>query len=324
MQRALPGRLAKASPAWPPSQRRNLWVAGRGIAGMDDYPLTHHYVPTNGLRLHVVQAGPATGPLVVLLHGFPEYWRSWQAQLPALVAAGYRVWVPDQRGYNLSDKPLGIAAYALPTLAADIIGLLDAAGVQQASIVGHDWGGIVAWYLAAHYPGRVVGTTILNVPHPAVVAPNLWRVPSQLARSWYIAFFQLPKLPEQLIRRRNWRFGAQSLVGTSRPGTFSAAEVARYKVAWAQPGALTAMLNWYRALRLPIPSSWPRIAGKVQIIWGKQDAFLDAQLAEFSVQQCANGHLHYLPHATHWLQLEEPEKVNALLLNFLAATNAVA
>lgn len=283
-----------------------------------EYPLTHHYVPTNGLRLHVVQAGPADGPLVVLLHGFPEYWASWRAQLAALAGAGYRVWAPDQRGYNLSDKPPGIAAYALPTLAADIIGLLDAAGVPQASIIGHDWGGIVAWYLAAHYPGRVARATIINVPHPAVVAPNIWRVPGQLARSWYIAFFQMPGLPERLIRRRNWRFGAQSLQGTSRPGTFSTAEVARYKVAWAQPGALTAMLNWYRALRLPSEAPWPRIQQPVQIIWGKKDAFLDARLAWFSLQACAHGQLHYFPNATHWVQLEEAAAVNELLLTFLA------
>jgi len=281
-----------------------------------DYPLTHHYVPTNGLRLHVVQAGPATGPLVVLLHGFPEYWASWRAQLAALAAAGYRVWAPDQRGYNRSDKPPGLAAYALPTLAADIIGLLDAAGARQAHLVGHDWGGIVAWYLAAHYPGRVAGTTIINVPHPAVVAPNLWRVPSQLARSWYIGFFQLPRLPERLVQRRNWRFGERALLGTSRPGTFSAAEVARYKVAWAQPGALTAMLNWYRALRLP-SGHWPRIRGPVQIIWGRQDTFLDAQLAEFSLAQCANAQLHYFPEATHWVQLEEAAAVNDLILLFI-------
>lgn len=283
-----------------------------------EYPLEHHYVPTNGLRLHVVQAGPATGPLVVLLHGFPEYWASWRAQLLALAAAGYRVWAPDQRGYNLSDKPLGISAYALPTLAADIIGLLDAAGCQQASIVGHDWGGIVAWYLAAHYPARIACTTIINVPHPAVVLPNLWRVPSQLARSWYIGFFQLPGLPERLIRRRNWRFGAQALLGTSRPGTFSAAEVARYKVAWAQPGALTAMLNWYRALRLPASAPWPRIPGPVQIIWGKHDAFLDARLAQLSLQKCTSGQLHYFPDATHWVQLEEADVINDLLRTFLA------
>lgn len=283
-----------------------------------EHSIAHHYVPTNGLRLHVAQCGPAAGPLVVLLHGFPEYWASWRAQLRAVAAAGYRGWAPDQRGYNLSEKPVGSRPYALPTLAADVLGLLDAAGCRQASIVGHDWGGLVAWYLAAHHPERVARVTIINVPHPAVVVPNLWRIPSQLARSWYIAFFQLPALPERLLLRRNWQLGEQMLLRTSRPGTFSAAEVARYKVAWAQPGALTAMLNWYRALRLPLGTRWPRIRGPVQVIWGRQDAFLKARLAGLSLQECARGQLHYFPRATHWVQLEEPEAVNALLLNFLA------
>lgn len=283
-----------------------------------EYPLTHHQVPTNGLHLHVVQCGPAAGPLVVLLHGFPEFWESWRGQIAALAAAGYRVWVPDQRGYNLSDKPLGIPAYALPVLAADILGLLDAAGSQQAHVVGHDWGGIVAWYLAAQYPERAASATIINVPHPAVVVPNLWRVPGQLLRSWYIGFIQLPGLPERLMRRKGWRFASQSLLATSRPGTFSAAELARYKAAWAQPGALTAMLNWYRALRLPTGTRWRRIPGPVQIIWGKRDAFLAAELAEFSRAQCKNAQLHYFPEATHWVQLEEAAAVNDLILRFIS------
>lgn len=283
-----------------------------------EYALEHHTVPTNGLQLHVVQCGPTDGPIVVLLHGFPEFWYSWRGQLLALAAAGYRVWAPDQRGYNLSDKPQKIKDYALPTLAADIIGLLDAAGRGQAIIIGHDWGGIVAWYLAAHYPQRVAQVAILNVPHPAVVARSLWRVPDQVLRSWYILFFQLPGLPEWLLRRRNWRWGEQALRRTSRSGTFSEAEVARYKVAWAQPGAASAMINWYRALRLSAGAAWPRIEVPVQLIWGKRDAFLNARLAEISLTQCQNGRLQYFPSATHWVQLEEPAAVNALLLRFMA------
>ena len=283
---------------------------------MDDL-LEHYDILTNGLRLHVVQCGPTDGPLVVLLHGFPEYWYTWRAQLPALVAAGYRVWVPDQRGYNLSDKPPGVEKYGLPTLAADIIGLINAAGRAQAAVVGHDWGAIVAWYLAAHYPTRVANTTIINVPHPRAVLPNIWRAPDQLLRSWYIAFFQLPGVPERLFSRRNWQFVAQMLVRTSRPGTFGPAEVARYKVAWNRPGAITSMLNWYRALGRPPISDWPRILGPLQIIWGEHDAFLNKKFAQFSLAECAQGTLHYLPEATHWVHLEEADKVNDLLLNFL-------
>jgi len=284
-----------------------------------EYALEHHYVHTNGVRLHVVQCGPPDGPLVVLLHGFPEFWYSWRAQLPVLAAAGYRVWVPDQRGYTSSDKPAGIQAYTLPILGADILGLLDAAGRPQAHLIGHDWGGIVTWYLAAQYPERVATATILNVPHPALRLRDLWHMPDQLLRSWYIAFFQLPGWPERLFRRRDWQFGTTMLRRTSRPGLFDAAELARYKAAWAAPGAITAMLNWYRALRLPTGIRWPRIKQPVQIIWGRHDAFLNAKLAQFSLKHCQQGQLHYLPTATHWVQLEEAEAVNALLLDFLAA-----
>ena len=285
-----------------------------------DYSLEHHDVHTNGVRLHVVQCGPAEGPLVLLLHGFPEYWFSWRAQLPALVAAGYRVWVPDQRGYNLSDKPLGVDAYVLLTLAADIIGLIDAAGRERAAVVGHDWGAIVAWYLAAHYQDRVLSTTIINVPHPHAAVTNLCRAPDQFLRSWYMAFFQVPSLPEWLFSRRNWQFGAQMLLRTSRPGTFSPAELARYKTAWSRPGAITSMINWYRALTRPPASSWPRIWGPVQVIWGEQDAFLNKKFAQLSLAECEQAQLHRFPQATHWVHLEEAAAVNELLLRFLEAT----
>jgi pimeloyl-ACP methyl ester carboxylesterase len=288
-----------------------------------DYPLEHHDVLTNDLRLHVVQCGPPDGPLVILLHGFPEYWYSWRAQLPALVAAGYRVWVPDQRGYNLSDKPLGVESYVLPTLAADIIGLIDVAGRAQAAVVGHDWGAIVAWYLAAHHQSRIACTTIINVPHPRAVLPNIWQAPDQLLRSWYIAFFQLPGLPERLISRRNWQVGAQMLVRSSRPGTFSPAEVARYKAAWNRPGAITSMLNWYRALTRPPVSNWPHIRRPVQVIWGERDAFLNKKFAQLSLAECEQATLHYFPQATHWVHLEEATKVNELLLQFLQPESTV-
>lgn len=301
----------------------NLWTCNGGTTSME-YPLEHHDVTTNGVRLHVVQCGPADGPLVVLLHGFPEYWEAWHKQLPALVAAGYRVWVPDQRGYNLSAKPRGIRNYTIPVLAADVIGLIDAAGRPQAHIIGHDWGAIVGWYLAAQYPARLASTTIINVPHPAAKARNLWRVPSQLLHSWYIFFFQLPWLPEQLFKRRNWQFGRRVLAGTAHPGTFSPAEVEDYVAAWAQPGALTAMINWYRALRYSGRLQWPRIKGPLQVIWGKKDVFLKARMAEISLKQCDNGQLHFFPDATHWVNLEEPEAVNEMLLKFLAAAPVVA
>jgi pimeloyl-ACP methyl ester carboxylesterase len=289
-----------------------------------NYALEHHDVTTNGVRLHVVQCGPTDGPLVILLHGFPEYWESWRKQWPALVAAGYRVWIPDQRGYNLSDKPRGIRRYTILELAADVIGLIDAAGRRQAHLISHDWGAIVSWYLAAQFPGRLASTTIINVPHPAATTRNLWRVPSQLLYSWYVLFFQLPGLPERLFKRRNWRFGRRVLAKTAHPGAFRPEEVDRYVAAWSQPGALTAMINWYRALRYSGRLRWPRIEGPLQVIWGKKDAFLKARLAEVSMTQCDRGQLHFFPNATHWVHLEEAAAVNDLLLRFLESAPATS
>ena len=283
------------------------------------YALEHYRVPTNGLYLHVVQCGPTDGPLVILLHGFPEFWYAWRNQIEVLAAAGFRVWAPDQRGYNLSDKPGSVRDYAIDELGADIIGLIDAAGHETAAIVGHDWGAAVAWYLAAHQPSRVSRLVVLNVPHPRVLGRALLRKPGQLLRSWYIFFFQLPWLPEALLRRRSWRFARQSLRSTSRRGTFSDADLMLYEAAWALPSALRGMINWYRAAarfasRL---GKTGRVAVPVRIIWGEKDAFLKRELAQESLAYCDNGELTYLP-ATHWVQHEEPDKVNKLLIEFLS------
>ncbi|MBG8552494.1 alpha/beta fold hydrolase [Hymenobacter guriensis] len=280
------------------------------------FPLEHHYVRTNGRTLHVVQCGPAGGPLVVLLHGFPEFWYSWRHQLPVLAAAGFRVWAPDQRGYNLSDKPTGVAAYRLSELGKDVLGLLDAAGHAQAILVGHDWGGIVAWWLAAEHSNRISRAVILNVPHPRALGQVLRQAPRQLLKSWYVFFFQLPGLPEWLFRRRRFRFGRGSLRGTSRPGTFPTEELSHYVAAWAQPGALTSMINWYRAA-LRHPSRTGRVTIPVQVLWGRQDAFLEPELAQLSLRHCDQATLTYFDQATHWLHQEESAEVNRLLLKFL-------
>lgn len=286
-----------------------------------NYQLEHHQVRTNGITLHVVQAGPADGPLVVLLHGFPDFWYGWQHQFAALTTAGYRVWAPDQRGYNLSDKPPRIRDYTLPTLAADILGLLDAAGREKASVIGHDWGGIVAWHLATYHAERFGRVAILNVPHPAVLPRGLLHAPRQLLKSWYVLFFQLPWLPEKVASLANWRLARQALTSSSRRGTFSAADLALYQAAWRQPRAMRSMINWYRALRYPAGRRGGpvRVTIPVQIIWGKRDAFLSAKLAELSLQLCDRGALHYFDQATHWVQHEEAAAVNELLVRFLNA-----
>ena len=201
-----------------------------------------------GVTLHMIEAGPEDGPLVILLHGFPEFWWGWRYQIAPLVEAGFRVLVPDQRGYNLSDKPQGRRAYDLDILAKDVIGLADAVGRTAFSLVGHDWGGLVAWWTASRYPERVAKLAILNAPHPAIAGTYMRRHPSQMVKSLYVGFFQIPRLPEAVLSADNHRSLKDALLRTSRPGTFSEQDIAGYEQAWSQPGALTAMLNWYRAL----------------------------------------------------------------------------
>ncbi|MDX1614257.1 MAG: alpha/beta hydrolase [Candidatus Promineifilaceae bacterium] len=281
--------------------------------------MDHHYVVTNGVRLHVVQAGPPDGALVILLHGFPEFWFGWRQQIPALAAAGFRVWAPDQRGYNLSAKPRGLAAYDLDKLAGDVLGLIDAAGRQRAAVVGHDWGGFVAWWLAAHAPRRLSHLVILNAPHGAAMARHLRRNPAQWRRSWYALGFQLPWLPELVSRWRNWRLLVAGLRASSHPGTFGESALAHYRQAWSRPGAYTAMLNWYRAVfRRPARlGALPSITVPTLLIWGAQEQFFVPELAPKSLAHCPAGRLVMVEEATHWVQHEAAERVNALMASFL-------
>ncbi|GAB3234724.1 epoxide hydrolase EphM [Hymenobacter seoulensis] len=283
------------------------------------YELDFQHVQTNGITLHVAQCGPSDGPLVLLLHGFPEFWYGWRHQIEVLAAAGFRVWAPDQRGYNFSDKPTRIADYQMSKLGADILGLMDAAGHQKAAIIGHDWGAAVTWWLAANHPERLTRAVVLNVPHPAVLGQALRRTPRQLLKSWYIFFFQLPWLPEKMFRRRQYRFGRGALRGTSRKGTFTTADLQHYVQAWSQPGALTGMINWYRAaVRTPRKTGQVgKITLPLRILWGRKDAFLEPELAQLSLEYCTQAELTYFDEATHWLHQEESERVNHLLLEFL-------
>jgi len=277
------------------------------------------HVVANGIRLHLAEAGPEDGPLVLLLHGFPEFWYGWRKQIPALATAGYHVVAPDQRGYNLSEKPPGIEAYRVYLLTGDMVGLMEALGQQRAAVAGHDWGAAVAWAMALQYPERVDRLAILNVPHPVVFQRNLQGNPAQMLKSWYFLFFQLPWLPETLARRGNWEGVAQVLRASSRPGAFSDEDLARYRPAWSQPGAYCAMVNWYRAIvqhRPRLPDN-RRVAVPTEIIWGARDRFLEAGMAKQSLEFCDQGHLTLLPQATHWVQHEEPDLVNERLLTLL-------
>ena len=277
----------------------------------------------NGIALHVVLAGPASGRPLVFLHGFPEFWFAWRHQIDHFVSAGFRLIIPDQRGYNLSDKPAGIASYCIDLLAKDVIGVLDAVAGSKAFVVGHDWGAAVTWYLAARYSDRVHRTAMLSVPHPRVFIKNLIMNPAQLRRSWYMFFFQLPWLPERILRRRDWALLVAALRNTSPPGVFSDSDLEQYKQSWAQKGALTAMLKWYRAALL-CPSKFAvepeasRVKVPALLIWGKNDQFVGAALARESLEYCDDGYLEIFETATHWVQHEQPAKVNNLLTQFFA------
>jgi epoxide hydrolase 4 len=276
-------------------------------------------IATNGVRLTVARDGPDDGPPVILLHGFPEFWYGWRHQIGPLAAAGFRVLAPDQRGYDASEKPGRVRDYALDTLAADVVGLIDATGRDRAAIVGHDWGGIVAWWVAVRHPGRVERLAILNAPHPVAFRCYLWTHPAQLLRSWYAFAFQVPGLPEAAFRRNGWARLVKALIKTSRPGTFTEGDFERYRRAWSEPGAMRSMVNWYRAAmrHRPTPPEDPRVHAPTLIIWGTGDRFLGRGLAEESLGLCDSGRLEWIEEATHWVQHEEPDRVNRLLIEFL-------
>ena len=284
----------------------------------------HIDVLTNGITLHTIQAGPKDGPLLIFLHGFPEFWYCWHRQIDFFAEKGFRVMVPDQRGYNTSSKPSGISPYRVDFIARDTIGLIEYAGRRKACIVGHDWGGATAWWLGQRYPSWVEKLAVLNCPHPSVMREHLYNNQAQRKKSWYIFYYQLPWLPEWTMSRKDWEFSRKALQFTSVRGTFSEDEMSKYVEAWSQPGALTAMLNWYRAsiqlLKGRQKNRHP--LGKIEVptllLWGVKDRFLDREMAQPSIERCTKGEVIYLDEATHWLQHEEPETVNPLLLEFFS------
>jgi epoxide hydrolase 4 len=281
--------------------------------------LEHSFMETNGIRLHVVQAGLKSGVPVVLLHGFPEFYYGWRKQIPALVEAGCRVIVPDQRGYNLSDKPKGVKAYGVYTLVDDIIGLIDASGYEKVNLVGHDWGAVVSWALALKYPERLHRLSIMNVPHPAVMKRFLQRDFEQFRRSWYVFFFQLPWLPETGMRQDDWRGAERVLRGSGKTHTFTNEDIEKYKEAWSQPGAMTSMINWYRAAFRYPPSMMkdPRIKVPTLMMWGMKDFALSHRMARPSMDYVDEGNLILFPDATHWVHLDAADEVNHYLIDFL-------
>ncbi len=277
-------------------------------------------MPGIDAQLHVEESGH--GDPVVLLHGFPEFSACWRHQLPALAAAGFRAIAPDLRGYNLSDRPRGVKNYRTNELVSDIVALIRKLPGGKAHIVGHDWGGVLAWRLAAQHPELVNKLVVLNAPHPAAYLRTLKHNPIQWLRSWYVLFFQLPWLPERLIKSRN--FALLERAWKKDPvtaGAYTDEEVARYKEALGQPGALTAAIDYYRAaLRWSgdLHGKPQSVSVPTLLIWGERDRYLGLDLSEGLEVWIPDLQLKRIPGASHWVQNDVPEIVNRLLSDFLA------
>ena len=281
--------------------------------------LREGFAQVGDVNLHYVEAGD--GPLIVLLHGFPEFWFGWRLQIAPLAAAGYRVVAPDTRGINLSSKPEGFEDYAVDLLAADIRGLIGELGEQSALLVGHDWGGSIAWTVAMNHPEVVDRLAILNAAHPRRLSQGL-KHPSQLRKSWYFFFFAVPGLPEDVVHARDWHFFRHFLHDANPP--YTPEEIERYVEAWSQEGAASAMINYYRA---SVRQSQKEAAAKLGpisaptlVIWGEQDSYLGSDLAEPDRDDVPNlDRVERLPDASHWVHHDEAERVNQLLIDFAAA-----
>lgn len=280
---------------------------------------SHYHLAANGIRFHI--AAPeqqSNGPLVLLLHGFPEFWYSWRHQLPPLSAAGYHAIAPDLRGYNDTEKPP--RGYDLITLTNDIAAIIKALRYPRAHLVGHDWGGILAWAFAARFPQMTGKLVVMNAPHIPAYQRELRRNPAQWCKSWYVYFFQIPRLPEVMLTRRHGQGIKQLLQRAALPTTFTAEDLTRYAEAFCKPGAAAAAINWYRAAARHFFISrlnGGHVSAPTLLLWGAQDVALDLSLALGLEQWAPNLTVRILPHATHWIQQDAPELVNRYLLDFL-------
>ena len=288
---------------------------------LEELQVTHHFVQLGQLRMHYVEHG--TGPLVVLLHGFPECWWSWRHIIPRLADAGFRVVVPDLRGYGETDKH---GPYDLDTVTDDVCRLIESLGAgPRAHVVGHDWGGALAWHLAATRASHCLSLAALNCPHPAAFNHAALRSLRQLQRSWYMLFFQIPGLPELLLTRNDAAEIVRALRGNAIDKTnFSAEELRPIRDAIQRPGAARAMIGWYRAAlagalkRRGKPLEYPMIRTRSMLIWGLEDRALGFEdLVPPTRKYVEALRVEPIPNCGHFVQAEQPERVSALLLDFL-------
>ena len=280
-------------------------------------------IEANGLAFAADEAGDSDD-VALLLHGFPESRRSWRAQLPALAAAGWRAVAVDLRGYGGSSRPRERSAYRMEALILDVAGLFDALGARRRLLIGHDWGGVIAWAFAIQRARPLDGLVILNAPHPGAYLAHLRRSPAQALKSWYVLFFQLPWLPEALTTAAGARAVRRAFVATAaRPGCFTPDLLDHYAEAASAPGAMTAMINYYRANAAGL-ARWSGettapIATPTLVIWGEQDPFLDRALADPGAARALDLSVERIAGASHWVQQEDAEGVNRRLGAWLAA-----
>jgi pimeloyl-ACP methyl ester carboxylesterase len=321
-------------------------VAAIAVAGVFAQPntpaLSHEYAGVNGVRLHYVKSG--TGPLIVFLHGFPEFWYEWKNQI-AEFSRDHTVVAPDMRGYNLSSKPTELSAYQMPQLVEDVralaAGLLTSSGGAKFTLVAHDWGGVVAWVFAAQHPDMLDRLVIVNAPHPTVFAREQRENPAQQQASQYMLMFRGPQAEETLSANGYERLTAAVLGDGLKAGTVTAEDKAAYVAAWSQPGALTGGLNYYRAAAVgpPAASGAARSAEGAQpgdtptpltaqpfvvrvptlVIWGEKDtALLTGNLTGLE-PLVPTLTVKRIPDGTHWVVREQPAEVNRLIRDFTAA-----
>ena len=279
------------------------------------------YVEANGLRFEVDICGQGK-KLALCLHGFPELAYSWRYQLPMLAELGYLAWAPNLRGYGNSSRPGGVANYAMAHLLDDVAGLIDASGAEEVVLIAHDWGGVIAWEFALRRIRPLKSLVVMNIPHPKQFEKGL-RNWAQLKRSWYIFFFQLPWLPEWAIRRDGAKAIGQAFRGMAvDKSRFPDQVLDVFRRNASQPGALTAMINYYRAaVRGGVRPKQARVPGRLDVptlmIWGEEDSALGKELTTGTENLVADFTVHYLPGVSHWVQQEAPEKVNELLRSWL-------
>ncbi len=287
------------------------------MSSIDQDGFHHRFFDVSGVRLHAALHGPPKGDLVVLLHGFPEYWGAWKHQLRALADAGFYAVAPDLRGYNLSDRPAGVAAYSIEKLSGDVAALIRALGRDQAVVVGHDWGGGVAWDVAMRFPDVVKKLVVMNCPHPKRMADGL-RNARQMRKSWYMFFFQIPWLPERLLATDDYRGLRRTFAKILPP-----AEVEGFIEAARNAGGLRGGVNYYRAMFRKIwsPSMKKEVIRPIQcpvrVLWGRPDAFLGDEIAEPPTDLVPHARTVWIDGGTHWVQNKAPERVNEELISFV-------